>query len=171
MSSLQEDSIYWEQLTPACYIKELNRYKNEEHKKQIEREKEIQTYREKVISDIRNNNYKTADEIIRNQYLPWKYVYLRNNNIYETLFYACETSEQRVAWFQIILEKDGIQYDSEKMDCFIMALAIKDIELIKILTRHISPDINVWKNSPRETLIKMTDDKSYVETVLQIFDA
>ena len=183
-SMLQEDYIYWEQLKkdhPTSYIKEVKQYQNEESRKKLERETAMEAYRANVISDIKNNKFDIIDEVISNQSLAWKYVYLKNNNIYETLLDACETSEQRVAWFQLLFEKDGIQHDSEKFNCFIMVIKeVRDINLIKLLLKYISPDIKPysWHDSPREAVCKMVSkelyedeykDNTYVNTIQQLF--
>jgi hypothetical protein len=182
ISMLQEHSIYCEQLKrdhPALYVKHVKQYQNEEQRKKLERDAEIQAYRAKVIEDIRNNKFEIMDEVIRNQCLAWKQVYLKNNNIYETLLEACETSEQRIAWMKLLFEKGGIERESEQFNCFITAIKeIKDIELIKLLLKYVSPDIKPysWHNSPREAVLKDLEkeldknlDKDYINAIQQLF--
>ena len=182
---LQEDSIYWENLkreNPVSYAKEVLRYQNEEQRKKIERDAEIHAYRTKVVSKIRNNHFEIMDDVLRNDRLAWKYVYLKNNNIYETLLEACETSEQRILWFRLLFENDGLPRDSEKMDCFIMVIQeTRDIELMKLLLKYVSPDIKPysWRDSLREMIHKKDifgpsnsgiEDIAYATEVRRLFD-
>jgi hypothetical protein len=76
---------------------------------------------------------------------------------------------------KLLFEKGGIEHESEQFNCFITVIKeIKDIELIKLLLKYVSPDIKPysWHNSPREAVLKEKDlDKDYINAIQQLFKA